>query len=96
MLVKPAVLGFKAKRATLLHEQEKHEQGLVLVDERPASMGLSRVVWPKALKEGKQQGDIVGQGGCTHGRSSGKACRLFTRKDLPVPAMSTHLCTPLS
>jgi hypothetical protein len=70
MLAEPAVLGFEAKGPTLLHEQEKHKQGLLLVNKRPAPMGPSQIVLPKALKERKQQGDIVGQGGCPHGKSS--------------------------
>src|SRR6201997_4515203 len=50
---------------------------------------------PKAFKEVKQQVDIVGKGRVGHGGSSWKGFAVFSRRNLPLPAMSSHLCTPL-
>src|SRR5215218_3636155 len=51
---------------------------------------------PKAFKQVKQQVDIVGKGRGDHGGSSWKMFSVFSRRNLPPPAMSMHLCTPLS
>jgi hypothetical protein len=50
----------------------------------------------KALKQRKQQLDIVGKGRGDHSGSSWKAWWLFARRNPLMPAMSRHLCPSLS
>ncbi len=79
VLFQPAMLGFEAKNVPLLHNDEKHDQGLVQVDKRMAAMSLRGRLLHESLKQGKQQLDIVGKGRYDHGGPSWKAWRLIKR-----------------
>ena len=54
-------MAFEAKEASLLHDDKEHDQGFVLINERPSALGVGGVMLPEALKEGKEQIDIVGE-----------------------------------
>jgi FliG middle domain/FliG N-terminal domain/FliG C-terminal domain len=88
--------GFEAKGTALLHDEEEHDQGLVRIDKGMSPVGTGGVMLPKAFKQGKQQGDIVGKGRCDHSGASWKVFAMFSRRNLLLPAMSTDLCTPLN
>jgi hypothetical protein len=50
----PAALGFEAKGAALLHDDEEHHQGLLLIDKGMSLVGTGCVVLPKAFEQVKQ------------------------------------------
>src|SRR4029434_1815043 len=47
----PTALGFEAKETPLMHEQEEHEQSLLLIDNGMSPVGTGCVMVPKAFKE---------------------------------------------
>jgi hypothetical protein len=95
MVHQPTALGFEAKETTLVHEQEEHDQSLLFIDKGMPPVGTGCVMVPKALKEGKQQVDIVSKGWGDHGGFSWKVLSVFSKTNQPPPIMSMHLCTPL-
>jgi hypothetical protein len=92
----PAPLGFAAKEAALLHEAEEPDQGLRVRDKGMSPGGTGGGMLPKAFKPSTQQVDRVGTGRFDHSGASWKVLAMFSRRNLPLPTMSTDLCTPLS
>jgi hypothetical protein len=96
MSFQPEPLGFEAKDAAVLHDDEEHDQDLIVIDKGMPLVGTGGVVLPKAFKQGTQQVDIVGKGRLDHSGASWTVFSVFSRGNLPPPTMSMHLCTPLN
>jgi hypothetical protein len=90
MLRQPAMLGFEAKDAALVHHKKEHDQGLMRIDNRMSATRMGCAMLPKTFKQVKQQVDIVGEGRFDHSGTSRKVFLVFSRRKLPLPAMSVN------
>jgi hypothetical protein len=95
MALQASPLGCEAADAAWGHDAAEHDPGLMVRDKGLSPVGTGGVVWPQAFQQRTQQVDIVGKGRCDHSGASWKVFAMFSRKNLPLPAMSTDLCTPL-
>jgi hypothetical protein len=96
MLEPPAAHGVEPKDPTRWHEQETYDYRLVRIHEGMPPLVPGALRLQTALKQRQQQLDIVGTGRDDHRGSSWNAWWLFARRNPLMPAMSRHLCPPLS
>ena len=66
MLRQPPVLGFAMENLSEVHQGKEHNQPLLLIHKGMATMSASALGLYKALKQGKEQRDIVGKGWHCH------------------------------
>jgi hypothetical protein len=66
MLRQPPVLGFEVENLAALHQGKEHKQPLMLIHEGMATMGASALGLYKAVKQGPEKSDIVGEGWQSH------------------------------
>jgi hypothetical protein len=66
MLRQPTVLGFAVENLSEVHQGKEHNQPLMLIHEGMATMGASALGLDKAVKQGQEQMDIVGESWQSH------------------------------
>jgi len=66
MLRQPTVLGFEVENLPEVHQGKEHNQPLMLIHEGMTTMDASALGLYKAIKQGPEKSDIVGEGWQSH------------------------------
>jgi hypothetical protein len=88
MLRQPPVLGFEVENLSALHQGKEHNQPLMLIHEGMATMGASALGLYKAVKQGPEKSDIVGEGWHSHQGTSWEM-GVFPKRGPALPTMSS-------
>jgi len=88
MLRQPTVLGFEVENLSAVHQGKEHHQPLMLIHEGMATMGASALGLDKAVKQGQEQMDIVGESWHSHPGTSWEM-GIFPKSGPDLPTMSS-------
>src|SRR5215831_11290736 len=82
------MLGVEVENLSEVHQGKEHQQPLMLIHEGMAPMGASALGLYKAVKQGKEQSDIVGEGWQRHQSTSWERV-IFPQREPDLPTMSS-------
>src|ERR1700752_5130025 len=88
MLRQPTVLGFEVENLSEVHQGKEHNQPLMLIHEGMATMGASTLGLYKAVKQGPEKIDIVGEGWQSHPGTSWEM-GVFPKSGPDLPTISS-------
>src|SRR5262245_30903371 len=84
----PTVLGFEVENPSELHKGKEHDQPLMLIHKGMATMGASALRLDKAVKQGQEKIDIVGEAWQSHQGTSWEM-GVFPKREPDLPTMSS-------
>src|SRR5262245_31582483 len=84
----PTVLGFEVENPSELHKGKEHDQPLMLIHKGMATMGASALRLDKAVKQGQEKIDIVGEAWHSHQGTSWEM-GVFPKREPDLPTMSS-------
>jgi hypothetical protein len=84
----PTVLGFEVENLSEVHQGKEYYQPLMLIHEGMATMGASTLRLDKAVKQGPEKMDIVGEAWQSHEGTSWEM-DVFPKKEPDLPTMSS-------
>jgi hypothetical protein len=96
MLRQPTVLGFEVENLSEVHKGKEHNQPLMLIHEGMATMDASALGLYKAIKQGPEKSDIVGEGWQSHQGTSWEM-GVFPKREpdlLTMSSLSAFVHTP--
>jgi hypothetical protein len=88
MLRQPTVLRFEVEHLAAVHQGKEHYQPLMLIHEGMATRGASALGLYKAVKQGPEKMDIVGEGWQSHQGTSWDM-GVFPKSGPDSPTMSS-------
>jgi hypothetical protein len=88
MLRQLTVLGFEVENLSEVHQGKEHNQPLMLIHERMATLGASALGLYKAVKQGPEKIDIVGEGWQSHQGTSWEM-GIFPKRESALPTLSS-------
>jgi hypothetical protein len=82
------MLSFKVENLSEMHQGKEHKQPLMLIHKGMATMGASALGLYKAVKQGPEKRDIVGEGWQSHPGTSWDM-GVFPQRRPDLPTMSS-------
>src|SRR5262249_55275840 len=85
----PTVLGFEVENPSELHKGKEHDQPLMLIHKGMATMDASALRLNKAVKQGQEKIDIVGEAWHSHQGTSWEM-GVFPKREPDLPTRSSR------